>query len=345
MRVAERVELWDRCLASVRAWMRQQGLREVSTPAKVHAPAIEPFIEPIAAGRGYLATSPELAMKRLLASGSGSIFQLAHVFRSGERGDRHAEEFHLLEWYRVAEDGDAAAAFAAVQRDVESIVALVHEAARELGHRNGAGSNPRWERVDCLALMGESLGIETGEFDSLGAVESALARVRRAAGPALGFCEGDEPHRGTTDDSVRALQIWTELFSLWSDQHLDPWLARKPPGTGVHLHSFPPALAALAEVRSGVAQRCESHVEGVELANGYLELRDADEQRARFERVNALRKLHGADPLPLDESFLACLREPGLPACAGMALGLDRLLMVACGCQTLADIALDRDGR
>src|SRR5688572_26170454 len=94
-----RVAVWDAALFAVRQQLRGAGLREVSTPVRIAAPAIEPYIDPIAAPPGFLATSPELAMKRLLCRGSGPIFQLSHVFRRSERGDRHSEEFHLLEWY------------------------------------------------------------------------------------------------------------------------------------------------------------------------------------------------------------------------------------------------------
>ena len=118
-----RVELWDAALEAVRATLRQGGLREVSTPCRVEAVAIEPWIEPIPAGHGagakWLATSPELAMKTLLARGSGSIFQIAHVFRAAEVGAHHSEEFHLIEWYRTPGE------LLDVMADVEALVASV----------------------------------------------------------------------------------------------------------------------------------------------------------------------------------------------------------------------------
>ena len=120
----ERVRLWDAALSAVRDYFREQGLREVSTPVRVPAVAIEPFIEPIAAPPMLLATSPELAMKRLVARGSGSIFQISHVFRRAEVGERHSEEFHLVEWYRVG------ATLEQVTGDVEAIVARVFAATR-----------------------------------------------------------------------------------------------------------------------------------------------------------------------------------------------------------------------
>ena len=135
---------------------------------------------------------------------------------------------------------------------------------------------------------------------------------------------------------------WTELFSLWSDLHLDPWLAALPEDVAVHVVGFPASLAALSELEpSGRAARFESHVRGVELANGYRELRDARAQRERFELVAALRARHQQRPLPLPEGFLAELDR--LRPCAGVALGLDRLLALACGCERLDDIALAFD--
>lgn len=324
-----RVAIWDAALCVVREHLRREGLREVSTPVRVAAPAIEPYIDPIAAPPGYLATSPELAMKRLLARGSGPIFQVSHVFRQAERGDRHSEEFHLLEWYRLGGD------LRALEADVEALVAAVFAAV--------GGAPPRhWLRVDFFALFEETCGIALrGDEDD--------AELKETLGPqlrALVWDEGSGARLGplcSRDPQVRHLAAWTTLFSVWSDLHLDPWLAGRV-GVGVHLGNFPGALAALAqrsqEEGRVVAHRLESHVAGVELANGYLELRDPNEQRRRFLAVDALREALGQRSLPLDEDFLRELGEPGLPLCTGMALGLDRLIMLACGQTRLADISL-----
>jgi lysyl-tRNA synthetase class 2 len=321
-----RVAVWDSVLAAVRGHLRGQGLREVSTPVRVRAPAIEPYIEPIAAPPGFLATSPELAMKRLLCRGSGPIFQLSHVFRAAERGDRHSEEFHLLEWYRVD------AELVALERDVEAIVAEVFAAG-------GATAPRRWRRASFFEVFAATAGVELrGDEDDGQLRERLPAELRDAVwderpGPLL-----------SVDPEVRALAAWTGLFGVWSDRHLDPWLTAQV-DVGVHLEEFPGALAALSR-RSGlggrtVAHRVESYVGGVELANGYLELREADEQRARFLAVNALRAALGAPCLPLDEEFLRELAAPpGLPDCVGVALGLDRLVMLACGRARLSDVTL-----
>ena len=319
---AARVDLWDRGLAAVRAYLRAEGMREVSTPVRVAAPAIEPFIEPIAAPPGYLATSPELAMKRLLCRGSGSIFQIAHVFRRAEIGARHSEEFHLIEWYRVE------AALAEGRRDVEALVAAVIEVAGGEGPR-------RWESHGILDVVDETLGVRLRGDEEAG----VLAELAAARGLPL-VAVGLDDH----DLEVRRLAAWTAFLSEWSDRHLDPWLLARAE-RGIHLGDFPPALAALAElveVGDGprVAARFESFVGGVELANGYQELRDAGDQRRRFVAVAGLRRALGLPPLALDQAFLGDLEGRGLPRAAGVALGLDRLLMLAVGASSLADISL-----
>lgn len=317
-----RVALWDAVFAAVRGALRATGAREVSTRVRVDAPAIEPYIEPIAAGAQWLATSPELAMKRLLCRGAGSIFQIAHVFRGGEIGDRHSEEFHLLEWYRV--DGD----LSAIEADVEAVIAAVFAAAGA-----PARAPSRWERVGFFDVFAETTGVDLrGDEDD----EALIAAL--AGAPLLRASVGQGPAAAAGDPEVRRLAAWTALFTAWSDGHLDRWLAARP--GGVHLEGFPAALAALAERSGGLAHRVESYVGDVELANGYRELRDAGEQRRRFSVVNGMRVAEGRPALPLDEAFLADLDGPGLPACAGVALGLDRLVMLACGVGRLADVTL-----
>lgn len=338
-----RVAAWDAALTAVRGHLRGQGLREVSTPVRVAAPAIEPYIDPIAAPPGWLATSPELAMKRLLCRGSGPIFQLSHVFRKAELGDRHSEEFHLLEWYRVD------AGLAAIERDVEAIVAAVFAAVsaavspKEHASEHAAvlpkeHAPRRWLRASFFEVFAATTGVALR-----GDEDDGQLRERLPAGLRAQVWDGRPGPLDSADPGVRSLAAWTAAFSAWSDGHLDPWLSGQV-GVGVHLGEFPAALAALSQVEArggrAVAHRVESHVGGVELANGYLELRDPAEQRRRFVAVQALRGALGAPGLPLDEGFLGELAAPGLPACVGVALGLDRLVMLACGRTRLQDVSL-----
>lgn len=332
------MEVWDAALGSVRDVLRSQGLREVVTPARLGAVAIEPFIEPVAAPPGLLATSPELPMKRLLCRGAPSLFQIAPCFRAAEHGDLHREEFHLIEWYRLDADGPA------VRRDVEAVVEAVFAAVASVLDEPSPAPPARWVEVRALPLMAETLGIAlTGEEDA-----AALREVLRPVSARLGDPLATVPDaRLASTPRAHALAAWTALFSAWCDADLDPWLAERA-HEGIHLVELPPALAALSEVgpsqhqpEQRVAHRFESHVGGRELANGYRELRDADEQRRRFEDVNALRISLGQRALPIDEAFVADLREPGLPCCAGVALGLDRLVLLATGRARLGDVAIE----
>jgi lysyl-tRNA synthetase class 2 len=341
----QRVTAWDAALAAVRASLRGAGLLEVVTPVRLWAVAVEPFIEPVAAPPGLLATSPELPMKRLLCRGAPSMFQIAPCFRAGERGDLHREELHLVEWYRVAADTPA------LRADVERVVAAVFEAVASALDEPGLPAPPRrWGVVGMLDLVADTLGVELrGDEDA-----ESLAVALRPVSEALGSPLATVPHaRLASSPRAHALAAWTAFFSAWSDTTLDPWL-RAHADAGVHLVEFPLPLAALCAhgpplhprpgaglERPVVAHRFESHVHGCELANGYRELRDADEQQRRFEDVNALRLALDRPPLPIDPAFIEDLRAPGLPPCAGVALGLDRLVLAASGRRRLADVAIE----
>ncbi len=310
--LADRVRAWDQALQAVRAYFRGQGLCEVHTPVRLPEVAIEPYIEPVRADGGLLATSPELPMKRMLAQGAPDIFQVAPVFRAAEQGRLHSEGFHLIEWYRRDVDERA------VRADVEGLVGAVFEAFE----RPPPG---RWATHGFLALLEHTASVRLRGDEDAAELAAVIPDAWRVPVP-----EG-------MPDRARNLFSWSALLTSWSDAALDPWLAAQR--EGVHIVDYPPALAALAQVGpEGRALRFESYVGGVELANGYRELRDPDEQRRRFEVVAALREGHGLAPLPMPEAFLDALC--GLPACAGAALGFERLLMLAAGHRALADISL-----
>lgn len=334
--IATRVALFDAALAAVRQCFRDAGVREVVTPVRVDAVALEPFIEPIRAEGGLLHTSPELAMKRLVAAGAGPIFQIAPVFRRSEQGALHREEFHLVEWYRLGIDTRV------LHADVERLVAAVCEAVANVLHRDAddePAAVPRtpavWTCHRFIDLVHATTGLAlTGTEDA-----ATLTAKIQADAPHLA---SDPPGGARLAASPRAsdLAAWTAFFSTWSDRVLTPWLAARP-REGVHVTAFPHALAALSEhAASGLAHRFESHVGAIELANGYRELRDAAEQRARFEAVAALRAALGDAPLPMPDTFLASLADPGLPPCVGAALGLDRLILFAASARSLRDVSL-----
>lgn len=315
--IRDRVRAWDRALHAVRSYFREQDLCEALTPVRLPEVAVEPYIEPVRAGGGLLATSPELPMKQLLCEGSPDIFQVAPVHRKSERGRLHSEGFHLIEWYRRGVDERT------VATDVERLIDAVFDA---FDRPPVSG----WSRHGFLVLLEETTSVRLeGHEDAATLAEIVPPRWR------VDVPEGMPPH-------AHDLYAWSALLTAWSDVALDPWLAQQP--GGVHIVDYPAPLAALAQIGPGrsnsgsYAHRFESYVGGIELANGYHELRDATEQRRRFDAVAGLREGHGLEPLPTPERFLSAL--PKLPACAGAALGFERLLMLATGSSTLAEIQL-----
>ena len=325
----QRIELWDATFVSLRRFFVEQGIREVSTPVRVLANAIEPYIEPIFAGSAQLQTSPELAMKLLLRR--DSIYQIAHCFRAGERGPQHNDEFHLVEWYRIGQP------LRMVQRDVEAIVARAAQACAGVLCADPIEPS-RWEVRGWLDIFRETTGATLRGDESAQELKPHLARFAEQIGVLR------ERANSIPDSEVAALEAWTELFSLWSDASLDPWLARRDLSCGVHVVDFPAPLAALARVEGRGAKRFESYWRGAELANGYDELRDAAEQSDRFAKVNAMRERNGQAPLPLHAAFLEHLRNGRMPAACGAALGLERLLRLAADRSEIWDIHLF-DGR
>ncbi|MBV1858897.1 MAG: hypothetical protein KUG77_10840 [Nannocystaceae bacterium] len=320
--LSDRVRAWDQALNAVRTYFRGQGLCEILTSVRLPEVALEPYIEPVRATGGFLATSPELPMKQLLCGGAPDVFQVAPVYRSAEHGRVHSEGFHLIEWYR--RDADERA----VRADVERVVDAVFEASG----RAPVGS---WLEVGFVQLLEQTASIRLRGDENATELADAVPSAWRVDAP-----EG-------IPAMARDLYAWSALLTSWSDAVLDPWLAAQP--GGVHLVDYPEALAALAQVGPGrrgsgvFAHRFESYVDGLELSNGYHELRDAAEQRRRFEVVAALQSGHGVQPLPMPEAFLSALEVPGLPVCAGAALGFERLLMLATGAESLADIGLGTD--
>ncbi|MAD32132.1 MAG: hypothetical protein CMJ88_00045 [Planctomycetes bacterium] len=314
---AEKIERLRRradLVGRARRFFEARGVMEVDTPLLADGVVVEAHIDPIpcevrvgagAAVKRRLLTSPEGPMKRLLAQGSGPIYQFAHAFRDGEMGRRHAVEFTMLEWYRPGLD------HIELMSEVE---ALVQELIPETG---GA----RFDRVTYRELFREFASIDPFET-SVGAIGERCAAL--GVDVPQGF--GD----GTVDDALDLILV----------SHIEPTLAAERP---LFVHGYPPSQAALAQVRvptdeqPATADRFELYLRGVELANGYHELIDADEQRHRFEEANRARVASGRAALPIDDALLDALRD-GFPPCAGVALGFDRLLMLALGLDRIGDV-------
>ncbi len=281
-------------LTSIRTFFRQRRVLEVETPLLATATAPEPHLTPLSCAGGYLRTSPEIEMKRLLAAGSGPIYQIGRAFRPDESGPLHNPEFTILEWYRPGWSW---------QRLLEEVEELVRTVLAP-----GPIHRITWRRAMVLHA-----GV-----DPLTADETTLEAALPGPAP-----------RGVDRYG---------LLDLLMIERVEPALKKR--GGGLFITDFPPWSAAMARIDPGpppMAQRFELYVDGIELANGYQELTDATIQRHRFEAENALRVDNGLTPLPVDGRFLAAL-EAGLPECAGVAMGLDRLLMCRLRCNTIQEV-------
>jgi elongation factor P--(R)-beta-lysine ligase len=303
---------------AIRAWFDEQGFAEVETgilqvspgnETHLHAPRTE-----LSGADGrrvprYLRTSPEFACKKLLAAGEAKIFELARVFRDRERGDLPLPEFTMLEWYRAGATYDAVMA--------DSVVVIAHAAqATGIGRFSfrGRTADPfaepelltvasafeRFAGIDLLATVNEREG-------DRGALAAAAGRRVRIA-----------------DDDT-----WSDIFSKVLVEHVEPNLGQ---GRLTVLFEYPAPEAALARAKSSdprVAERFEVYACGVELANGFGELTDSDEQRRRFASAMDEKQRRYGERYPLDEELLAALAE--MPQSSGVALGFDRLVMLASG--------------
>lgn len=261
-----------RILRALRRWFDDHGYLEVHTPTLVPAGAMEENLEVVAAGDGVLHTSPEFAMKRVLAAGLGRIYQVGPCFRGEESGRHHHREFTMLEWYRVG------ASTLDLMDEVEALVAACAAAVDVPA--------PRFRRVPAGALLAD-----TGDADA-----------------------------------------W---FRAWVER-VEPTLTQPTIVT-----DYPAWQAALAQLRGGVADRFEVFLGGLELANAFGEERDPAVLRARWEAGNRARHAAGRPPHPIDEGFLAAVGR--MPACAGIALGVDRLVMALCGADDIARVQVRVD--
>ena len=306
-----------RIFEGIRGFFRKRGFLEVDPPIAQAYPNIDPNVFPVwiadAAGKAarfYLHTSPELAMKKLLAAGSGDIFFLGKVFRDNEGSPLHSPEFTMLEWYRVGGDADA------MMRDVEELVRVLARtiAGEEVVHGNGRkipvdGPWPRWELDHAFR---ELLGV---------GMEGEVA-LREALN-----------HKGLRPG---ADESWEDLFHRACLDVVEPALAERG---ACFLTGYPAALGAMARLRHGrpeVSERFEGFVAGVELVNGYEELTDPAEQEERLLALAERHRRTTADTLPVDPGFLDALR-CGLPPSAGAALGVDRFVMLLLGRDDIAD--------
>jgi elongation factor P--(R)-beta-lysine ligase len=303
---------------AVRAWFETQGFAEVETgilqvspgnETHLHAPRTELTGPDGGRAARYLRTSPEFACKKLLAAGEKRIFEFARVFRDRERGDLHLPEFTMLEWYR------AGAPYDTIMADA---VAIVTQAAGA----NGIGRfSFRGRTADPFAEP-ERLTVASA-FERLAGID-LLATIVDGEGDRAGLASAAQNKVRIVGDDT-----WSDIFSKILVEHIEPGLGR---GRLTILCEYPAPEAALARVKASdarVAERFEIYACGVELANGFGELTDADEQRRRFDLAMDEKARRYGERYPLDEDFLAAVAH--MPEASGVALGFDRLVMLASG--------------
>ncbi|WP_086984567.1 elongation factor P--(R)-beta-lysine ligase [Vibrio aphrogenes] len=295
-------------MASIRQFFAQRNVLEVDTPAMSHATVTDvhlhtfktEFIGPeYAAGQTvFLMTSPEFHMKRLLAAGSGSIYQINKAFRNEENGRYHNPEFTMLEWYRVGFDH-------------HDLMAEMDELLQQVLHCEPC------EKLTYQQAFERILG--------LCPLESTMRQLKEVVAE-LGLADIAEGE----DNRDTLLQL---LFSIG----IEPHIGQRVPAM---VYDFPASQAALAKINQQdprVADRFEVYFKGIELANGFHELDDAQEQLTRFEQDNQQRITMGLKPQPIDYHLIDALKA-GLPPCAGVALGVDRLIMLAIGCDHIDQV-------
>ena len=286
------LELRARTLEAIRGFFRGAGFLEVETPSRVPAPAPEAHIDAIPSDSWYLAPSPELHMKRLLAAGYPRIFQVSRCFRGGERGQHHNPEFTMLEWYRAG--GDYLEAVAETEALVAHVAMQVCGGTRLSRAGDTLDVAPPWERL---------------------AVADAFRRF-------AGWSPGPNPdhHR----------------FNVDLVERVEPGIGHGRPTV---LLDYPASMASLARLKPddpGVAERFEVYAGGLELANGFGELTDPAEQRRRFEAEAHKRHEAGRQIYPMPEAFLEALAD--MPPASGVALGVDRLVMLLSGASSIDDV-------
>lgn len=313
--------------AVVREYFLKMDFEEVETPCMVPAPGQEPsinafecpFVPETPEGRActlYLHTSPEYAMKRLLAEGFQRIFQLARVFRNGEVAPHHNPEFTMLEFYRAHAD------YNDIMADTEGLVKAAAEAfglggAIRLGKDFVSLEGP-FERLTVRDAFLTRTGLDIEELKDGGAFKAAA----KSKGYLLpGSCE-------------RFDDVFYQLFLT----EIEPTLGRERP---TFLIDYPASMASLSRLKPSdpsVAERVELYVAGIELANGFSELNDEAEQRSRFAQEREERRQNGLKVYPLDEKFLSAVGR--MPPASGIAVGFDRLLMLLTGTENIADLFL-----
>ncbi len=309
-------------LAEIRTFFHQQQYWEVETPLlsseSVIDEHLEPFCVPMNDRDGtnrYLQTSPELAMKRLLASGADRIYQICKAFRKEEQGTLHNPEFTMLEWYACGETDQQQIDF------TEKLIQHLFAQARQT-------LPARFLRLTYEEAFRETLGVSIFDLDVNQLQE--LARSHH-----ISFSEPNNQLNKTCEDAAQSER--DNWLNLLLTEKVEPFLKKQQ---AVFLYNYPASQAALAKLSGTdprVAKRFELYLNGIEICNGYDELIDADELESRCHEQNRLRQTNGSQALPQPKRFLAAMKN-GLPPCSGVALGIDRLMMLLLGCKSIKEV-------
>jgi elongation factor P--(R)-beta-lysine ligase len=313
-----------RTFAAIRQWFSERDFLEVDVPALQVSPGNEAHLHGFQTAlihndgtrsMRYLHTSPEFACKKLLAAGEQRIFSLGHVFRNRERTRSHAPEFTMLEWYRVQEDYDVVIA------DTLDLIKL----ACGVTHRQ----NVIWRGVQCNVDKAAELLSVHEAFQRFAGV-NLLSTINDKGEPLREILAAQAPVMFRADEN------WSDIFSRILVEKVEPHLGLGRPTVLFEYPSCEAALARKCRHDGRVAERFEVYVCGVELSNGFGELTDADEQRRRFEAEMDIKERVYGERYPIDEELLAALRI--MPPASGVALGLDRVIMLATGANEVSQV-------
>lgn len=300
-------------LASVRGFFHSRGFCEIEAPLLAAHGTAEPFLDnlelkdPRSQTPAFLLTSPEAPLKITLSELPRPLFQIAHVWRARDAGPLHTQEFLMLEWYVPGFDE---------WQLMQQIEELLHHLVGDLAHVLPAPPVPLPQKIPVHSIAGLLQAKAGCGFDRPGLEAAALGR---------GLATPEELARDRYD----------ELFFRVFLDAVEPHLQKAGP---LFIHGYPAELAAYSRVENGVGRRFEWIWDGVELANGYLEVIDPSEQSARVDRENALRRTMGKPERPLDPAWVAAMQR-GIPECAGVAVGLERLLMVLSGANRIEEVS------
>ncbi len=308
-------------LTEIRTFFYQQKYWEVETPLLSSESVVDRYLEPFkvstpdSSDNRYLQTSPEFAMKRLLACGADRIYQICKAFRKQEQGTIHNSEFTMLEWYACGETE---------QEQMDFTEELVQYLYRQV---NKELPGP-FLRLTYEEAFHEVLGVSILDLDT-----SQLQEIARSH--QIDFAV--EPRNEKNSPEFRSPSSRDLWLNLLLTEKVEPFLKKQQ---ALFLYNYPASQAALAKISEDdprVALRFELYIEGIEICNGYHELTDVDELGQRTREQNDLRQLDNMQQLPQPNHFLAAMKN-GIPQCSGVALGIDRLVMLLLGCKSLREV-------